>query len=211
MIHSAADLSKLLSILCVGTVATLLFTAFVTVWIREAVKTPVKEIAKAKPSEAFSVGHYAFWGAVAGLSLAVTVINPAMGAPIAPIGCCLPRLHLSVPGSERCCCVFRPWVRLTGLPFSLLCLNAQPRSIVIHHAQPCPIVLTRVSTVAKRIDAVHPLLCRLSGVDAALPFNLAATVGGYLIGSAVPKGLQAIFHPVSCRPLSRVARNGTMQ
>ncbi len=31
---------------------------------------------------------------------------------------------------------------------------------------------------------------------AALPFGLAATVGGYLIGEQVPKELQGVLHPV---------------
>jgi hypothetical protein len=64
-------------ILSVGMVATLMFTAQITVAIREAVKTPVKEIAKAKPSPPFTSLHYAAWGAVFVASLAAT----ALGGP----------------------------------------------------------------------------------------------------------------------------------
>jgi hypothetical protein len=100
-------------ILSVGMVATLMFTAQITVFIREAVKTPVKEIAKAKPSPPFETSHYASWGAIAAVSMAATVM-------------------------------------------------------------------------AK--DAL--------GAQMALPFGLAATIGGYLIGSAVPKDLHGVLHPV---------------
>lgn len=72
-----ADLSKLLLILSTGTVATLLFTSFTTVWIREAIQTPVKEIAKAAPSTPFNKVHYAGWGAIAAVSLLATVVAPA--------------------------------------------------------------------------------------------------------------------------------------
>lgn len=58
-------------------VATLMFTAQITVVIREAVKTPVKEIAKAKPSPPFLPLHYIAWGTIAAVSLAAT----AFGGP----------------------------------------------------------------------------------------------------------------------------------
>jgi len=94
-------------------VATLLFTAQTTVWIREAVKTPVREVAKGKPAAPFTAAHYAVWAAAALVSLTATVADPA------------------------------------GL-----------------------------------------------GARAALPFGLAATVGGYLLGERVPKGMQGALHPV---------------
>ncbi|KAF5828144.1 LrgB-like family-domain-containing protein [Dunaliella salina] len=34
------------------------------------------------------------------------------------------------------------------------------------------------------------------GAQMALPFNLAATILGFLLGSAMPKGVQAVLHPV---------------
>eukprot|EP00878_Enallax_costatus_P011408 GHUV01011911.1.p1 GENE.GHUV01011911.1~~GHUV01011911.1.p1 ORF type:complete len:377 (+),score=93.92 GHUV01011911.1:1322-2452(+) len=108
-----ADLLRIVGILSVGMVATLLFTAQITVVIREAVRTPVKEIAKAKPSPPFLSSHYLAWGAVFLASLAAT----ALGGP----------------------------------------------------------------------DV---------GVRAALPLGLAATVGGYLLGEAVPKAYHGILHPV---------------
>lgn len=112
--HAAGgDLLRIVGILSVGMVATLLFTAQITVFIREAVRTPVKEIAKAKPSPPFSVLHYIAWGTVAAVSLGVT---------------------LAMKGE---------W-----------------------------------------------------GMQMALPFGLAATVGGYLLGEAVPKDLHGILHPV---------------
>lgn len=110
---AGADLLRIVGILSVGMVATLMFTAQITVAIREAVKTPVKEIAKAKPSPPFETSHYVSWGLIAAGSLAATVF---------------------AGGSL--------------------------------------------------------------GAQMALPFGLAATVGGYLLGSQVPKGLQGVFHPV---------------
>lgn len=108
-----ADLLRILGILSAGMVATLLFTAQTTVWIREAVKTPVKEVAKGKPAAPFTRAHYAAWAAIGAASLAATLADPA------------------------------------GL-----------------------------------------------GARAALPFGLAATVGGYLIGERVPKAAQGVLHPV---------------
>lgn len=87
-------------------VATLLFTAQTTVFIRNLVKTENKEVAKAKPASPFLPSHYFAWGAIAVASLITTVVNPSMGATM------------------------------------------------------------------------------------ALPFNLACTVGGYLLGNAVPVALQ---------------------
>eukprot|EP00775_Hariotina_reticulata_P011013 gene11013-11167_t len=108
-----ADLLRIVGILSVGMVATLMFTAQITVFIREAVKTPVKEIAKAKPSPPFLPSHYISWGVIAVASLAATVFGgPELGAQM------------------------------------------------------------------------------------ALPFGLAATIGGYLIGELVPKAYHGVLHPV---------------
>jgi putative effector of murein hydrolase len=110
---TGADLLRIVGILLVGMVATLLFTAQTTVWIREAVKTPVKEVAKGKPSAPFTKTHYFSWSLIGALSLAATVADPS------------------------------------GL-----------------------------------------------GANMALPFGLAATVGGYLLGEQVPKSAQGVLHPV---------------
>jgi hypothetical protein len=69
-------------------VATLLFTAQITVVIREAVKTPVKEIAKAKPSAPFLASHYIAWGSIFAAALAATVLGgPELGFQAAlPLG-----------------------------------------------------------------------------------------------------------------------------
>ncbi|GLC58524.1 hypothetical protein PLESTB_001370500 [Pleodorina starrii] len=112
---AGSELMKIMLILTVGMAATLLFTAQVTVFIREMVRTENKEIAKAKPASPFLPSHFAAWGAVAVASLAATA---AAGA-----------------GSSL-------------------------------------------------------------GAQMALPFGLAATVGGYLLGNAVPKNLQGLLHPV---------------
>lgn len=108
-----ADLLRILGILSAGMVATLMFTAQITVAIREAVKTPVKEIAKAKPSPPFMSLHYIAWGTIFAASLvAIAVGGPQMAA------------------------------------------------------------------------------------QAALPFGLAVTLGGFLIGELVPKAYHGILHPV---------------
>ncbi len=65
-----ADLARIMGILTVGMVATLLFTAQTTVWIREAVKTPVKPIAKGKPAPPFTQAHFMAWGGIALAALA---------------------------------------------------------------------------------------------------------------------------------------------
>lgn len=69
-------------------IATLLFTAQITVVIREAVKTPVKEIAKAKPSPPFQASHYLAWGSIFLASLAATAFGgPELGVKAAlPLG-----------------------------------------------------------------------------------------------------------------------------
>ncbi|WIA09396.1 hypothetical protein OEZ85_008802 [Tetradesmus obliquus] len=108
-----SDLLRIVSILSVGMVATLLFTAQITVVIREAVKTPVKEIAKSKPAAPFLASHYIAWGSILIASLVATVVG----------------------GPEL-------------------------------------------------------------GFQAALPLGLAATVGGYLLGEAVPKAYHGVLHPV---------------
>lgn len=72
---AAADLLRILGILSVGMVATLMFTAQITVVIREAVKTPVKEIAKAKPSPPFMNLHYIAWGTIFAASLAAIAVG----------------------------------------------------------------------------------------------------------------------------------------
>lgn len=72
---TGADLLRILGILSVGMVATLMFTAQITVFIREAVKTPVKEIAKAKPSPPFLPLHYIAWGAIAVASVVATAVG----------------------------------------------------------------------------------------------------------------------------------------
>lgn len=108
-----SDLVKLVGILCVGMVGTLLFTAQTAVFIREIVRTPMKEIAKAKPSPPFTVAHYASWASIAVVSLVLTVVSPTS------------------------------W-----------------------------------------------------GQTMMLPFQLAATVGAFLLGSAVPKAWQGLLHPV---------------
>lgn len=81
---AGADLLRIVGILSVGMVATLMFTAQITVVIREAVKTPVKEIAKAKPSPPFLSLHYAAWGAIAAASVAATAVGgPQLAAQAA--------------------------------------------------------------------------------------------------------------------------------
>eukprot|EP00879_Flechtneria_rotunda_P029230 GHRR01031524.1.p1 GENE.GHRR01031524.1~~GHRR01031524.1.p1 ORF type:complete len:108 (-),score=25.18 GHRR01031524.1:40-363(-) len=56
-------------------VGTLLFTAQITVYIRGVVQTPVKEIAKAKPSPPFLLSHYVAWSAIFVASLIATVFG----------------------------------------------------------------------------------------------------------------------------------------
>eukprot|EP00879_Flechtneria_rotunda_P015351 GHRR01016047.1.p1 GENE.GHRR01016047.1~~GHRR01016047.1.p1 ORF type:complete len:495 (+),score=199.38 GHRR01016047.1:155-1639(+) len=107
------DLLRIVGILAVGMVGTLLFTAQITVYIRGVVQTPVKEIAKAKPSPPFLLSHYVAWSAIFVASLIATVFG-------------------------------------------------------------------------------GPELAR----QAALPMGLAATVGGYLLGEAVPKAYHGVLHPV---------------
>jgi hypothetical protein len=85
-------------------VATLLFTAQITVVIREAVKTPVKEIAKAKPSAPFLASHYIAWGSIFVAALVATVVGgPELGFQAAlPLG-----LAATVGGyllGEQACC-----------------------------------------------------------------------------------------------------------
>jgi hypothetical protein len=88
MCPAGADLLRILGILSAGMVATLMFTAQITVAIREAVKTPVKEIAKAKPSPPFMSLHYIAWGTIFAASLvAIAVGGPQMAAQAAlPFG-----------------------------------------------------------------------------------------------------------------------------
>jgi hypothetical protein len=85
---TGSDLLRIVGILSVGMVATLLFTAQITVVIREAVKTPVKEIAKAKPSAPFLSSHYIAWGSIFVASLIATVVGgPELGFQAAlPLG-----------------------------------------------------------------------------------------------------------------------------
>lgn len=106
------DLMKVVGILCVGTVATLLFTAQTATIIRNIVRTPVKEVPRVKPAPPFEQAHYAAWGAIAAVSAAVAVAAPAYAS----------------------------------------------------YAQ--------------------------------VPFQMAATVGGFLLGNLVPKALQGVLHPV---------------
>jgi hypothetical protein len=81
---AGADLLRIVGILSVGMVATLMFTAQITVAIREAVKTPVKEIAKAKPSPPFMNLHYIAWGTILAASLgAIAVGGPELAAQAA--------------------------------------------------------------------------------------------------------------------------------
>lgn len=81
---AGADLLRILGILSVGMVATLMFTAQITVFIREAVKTPVKEIAKAKPSPPFMNLHYIAWGTIAAASVgAIAFGGPQLAAQAA--------------------------------------------------------------------------------------------------------------------------------
>lgn len=81
---AGADLLRIVGILSVGMVATLMFTAQITVAIREAVKTPVKEIAKAKPSPPFMSLHYIAWGTIfAGSFAAIAFGGPQMAAQAA--------------------------------------------------------------------------------------------------------------------------------
>lgn len=108
-----ADLLRIVSLLSVGMVATLLFTAQVTVAIREAVKTPVQPVSKGKPSPPFESSHFMAWGSIAAVSLVATLLG---GPDIA--------------------------------------------------------------------------------AQMALPFGLAATVGGYLIGNLVPGKYHGVLHPV---------------
>ncbi|KAG2487871.1 hypothetical protein HYH03_013584 [Edaphochlamys debaryana] len=121
---AAGELAKIMAILATGTVATLLFTAQITVFIRGIVRTENKEIAKAKPASPFLPSHFAAWGAVAAGALAATAVGGA--------------------GSTL-------------------------------------------------------------GAQMALPFGLAATVLGYLLGNAVPKTLQGLLHPVV---VTALAANG---
>lgn len=87
-VAAGSDLLRIVGILAAGMVATLLFTAQITVVIREAVKTPVKEIAKAKPSPPFLPLHHISWGTIFLASLAATVFGgPELGAQAAlPLG-----------------------------------------------------------------------------------------------------------------------------
>uniref|UniRef100_A0A7R9VAA3 LrgB-like protein n=1 Tax=Chlamydomonas euryale TaxID=1486919 RepID=A0A7R9VAA3_9CHLO len=61
---AADDLSKMVVILLVGMVASLVFTAQVTMVIRNAVNTPTLPVAKGKPASPFTGLHYLGWGAV---------------------------------------------------------------------------------------------------------------------------------------------------
>ncbi|KAI8465751.1 MAG: hypothetical protein J3K34DRAFT_78877 [Monoraphidium minutum] len=84
------DLARIVGLLTVGMAATLLFTAQVTVVIREAVETPVIPIPKGKPYAPFGAGHYAAWGGLAAASLAAAGLladDPAAAAATAlPLG-----------------------------------------------------------------------------------------------------------------------------
>jgi putative effector of murein hydrolase len=110
---AAGDIAKLVGILTVGMAATLLFTGGTAVFIRNALKTEMKEVTKAKPSPPFALSHYVAWGTIAVVSLVGSFINPTTWGP-----------------------------------------------------------------------------------ELALPFNVACTVGGYLLGCLVPKNLHGVLHPV---------------
>jgi putative effector of murein hydrolase LrgA (UPF0299 family) len=85
-----ADLARIIGILLVGMVATLLFTAQITVVIREAVKTPVQPVAKGKVRQCCGrkgrarVGEQASNAAAAAAAAACLVSPPPVGTAAVP-------------------------------------------------------------------------------------------------------------------------------
>ncbi|EIE23379.1 hypothetical protein COCSUDRAFT_15440, partial [Coccomyxa subellipsoidea C-169] len=117
-----ADLAKIMAIIGVGMPASLLVTAWVAVAIRNAVRTEMEEQPTPKRLPSFNKYHYAGWGGVLALGLAVAVASPGGWAP-----------------------------------------------------------------------------------QLAVPYMTAATVMGYLIGVALPEGLQRVAHPlITCAVLANV-------
>ncbi|KAK9823111.1 hypothetical protein WJX72_000351 [[Myrmecia] bisecta] len=119
---SGADLSKMLGIIAVGTVATLAATAQVAIVIRNIVKTEMQEAPVAKASPPFTKLHYWAWGAIGAAGLVTAAALPQY---------------------------------------------------------------TQTATLA---------------------VLLAGTVGGYLIGTALPRGVQQVMHPlITCALVANLA------
>jgi hypothetical protein len=154
-----ADLARIVGILLVGMVATLLFTAQITVVIREAVKTPVKPVAKGKVRGA-AQGQ---GGAPAPRNTRVPLARPAA------------LFHSPTP--------FRPAFTLTPTP-------PPPPRPSPSSPQPSPPFEASHYIAWGAIAAVSLAATLFGGPDLAarmaLPFGLAATVGGFLIGARPP-------------------------
>lgn len=147
---AGSELVKIMIILSGGMVATLLFTAQITVVIRNIVRTENKEIAKAKPASPFLPSHLIAWGAVGVASLAATAAAGAgsqLGAQLAlPFG-------------------------LAATVFGYLAGNAVPKSLqgLLH-----PVVVTAL--VANAGAAVHGMVYGVE-YDAALKMYYSKGVG----------------------------------
>ncbi|KAG1671561.1 hypothetical protein FOA52_011284 [Chlamydomonas sp. UWO 241] len=72
------DLAKMVVILSVGMVAALVFTAQVTMAIRNMVNTPTQAVPKGKPASPFLPLHYAAWAAI----VAASGVGIATGSPL---------------------------------------------------------------------------------------------------------------------------------
>jgi len=86
---SGDELAKIMGILSFGMVGTLLFTASTTVFIRNLVKTPNKEVSKAKPASPYLPSHYLAWGAAAVAALLSTLVSPTGLGPQMALPFCL--------------------------------------------------------------------------------------------------------------------------
>lgn len=71
------ELVKMIVILGIGMVISMIFTAQITVFIRGLVKTPSKEVAKAKKASPFLPSHYIAWATIAAVTLAATCFSPS--------------------------------------------------------------------------------------------------------------------------------------
>lgn len=80
---AGGDLAKILVILSVGMVASLVFTAKATMFIRNLVNTPTKPVGKGKSASPFLPLHYLAWAAVTVASGVAIVAAPSSAASFA--------------------------------------------------------------------------------------------------------------------------------
>lgn len=179
MVGSA--LLRILVVILVGMPASLLFTAAVAKTIRQLTNTELEPTQPSKASAPFTRGHHIAWSALLRLSLRLH-LSAQDNLSLSSITV-HPRQLVAVALTEEKLCSY------TCITTQAIYIAAEDR----HCFSSCFAIAGAVAVFSLAAAAFGPSQWATKLV---IPFMLAATVEGLLIGSAIPKAIAKFVHPL---------------